>query len=322
VEALTVGLPVRNGAVYLESVLANLLCADRDDMRVVISDNASTDGTEEIGRAAAARDQRIVYRRQSYDVGAHRNFNDLARSCTTPLFKWAAVDDLCGPALLEQCLEALGDDPRCILAYGTPRLIDEDGRELVQEVEASPRAPQPDALDRFRDVLQYEVWCTAVFGIIRRDALARTALLRPFYGADKVLLAELSLLGSFRRVEGRFYRRCHDAQSTVLDARAKARWTTGHTHGDRIPAVVRATGAYAELALRAELSPVDRLRAVASVAGLGLRTEKLRKLLLPGPYNYFGWRGDRHAYAGLDLRTTTSSDVRPADRTGAEDEGG
>ena len=309
---LTIGVPVRNGAAYLESVLANLLSADRDDILVVVSDNASTDGTEEIGRAAATRDPRIVYRRQSADVGANRNFNDLARACATPFFKWAAVDDVCEPGLLEQSLEALGDDRRCVVAYGTPRLIDEEGRELVQDVEASPWASQADALARFRDVLAHEVWCTPVFGVIRYDALAKTALLRPFYGADKVLLAELSLLGTFRRVDHHFYRRCHEQQSTVLDARAKARWTTGRARADRVPAVVRATGAYAGLALRADLPPLDRARAIASGRRSGPAGDKLRKLLLPGPYNYFGWRGrDRHAYADLDLRTVASADVRP-----------
>jgi hypothetical protein len=43
-----------------------------------------------------------------------------------------------------------------------------------------------------------------------------------------------------------------------------------------------------------------------------VRGDKLRKLLLPGPYNYFGWQGAppsagggaARAYAGLDVRRT------------------
>jgi glycosyltransferase involved in cell wall biosynthesis len=304
---LTIGLPVRNGESYLEAALANLTANTVDGLLIVVSDNASTDATEEIARSASRRDSRIVYHRQPVDVGANRNFNDLARRCTTPLFKWAAVDDLVDPDLLGRCVDALEADHRLALAYGAPRLIDADGAELVQEVEDRSRAAADQPLERFRDVLANEVWCTPIFGVIRHDLLARTALLRPFYGADKVLLAELSLLGTFRRVEPRFYRRCHQDQSTVLDSRAKARWSTGRNRADRMPAVLRATGAYAAVALGGGggLTVGDRARALGAVGSLMLRGDKLRKLVLPGPYNYFGWRGRTgHAYDALDLRTT------------------
>jgi glycosyltransferase involved in cell wall biosynthesis len=301
---LTIGLPVRNGESFLQAALVNLTSSHLDDLVIVISDNASTDGTEEIARSAARADPRIVYHRRAHDVGANRNFNDLARHCTTPLFKWAAVDDLIDPGLIQQCIDVLEADDRVVLAYGRPRLIDATGAELVQEVETQPRAAQSNPLDRFRDVLINEVWCTPVFGVVRTESLLRTTLLRPFYGADKVLLAELSLLGRFHRVEARFYRRCHEKQSTVLDARAKARWTTGTVRSDRVPAVIRATGAYAAVASAAHLSVGDRARAFGAIGSLMMRGDKIRKLVLPGPYNYLGWRGGAgHAYDALDLRT-------------------
>ena len=219
---------------------------------------------------------------------------------------------MCEPGLLEQSLEALGDDRRCVVAYGTPRLIDEEGRELVQDVEASPAGLPGRSASTLPRVLAHEVWCTPVFGVIRWDTLVKTALLRPFYGADKVLLAELSLLGTFRRVDHHFYRRCHEQQSTVLDARAKARWTTGRARGPTV-----SPPSYGQLARApgwrsAPTCPLIGPGRSLSVGGLVLRGDKLRKLLLPGPYNYFGWRGrDRHAYADLDLRTVASADVRP-----------
>jgi glycosyltransferase involved in cell wall biosynthesis len=316
---LTIGLPVRNGEAFLDAALTNLTASDLDGLVVTISDNASTDATEEIARAAAARDPRIRYHRQAVDVGANRNFNDLARRCTTPLFKWAAVDDLVDPRLIEHCVDVLEAEPGVVLAYGTPQLIDEEGVELVQAVEDRARATQSDPLDRFRDVLANEVWCTPVFGVIRHHVLARTALLRPFYGADKVLLSELSLLGAFRRVDDRFYRRCHDDQSTVLAAGAKARWTTGRSRAHRVPAVVRATAAYTGVAAAAELPLRDRARAIGAVGSLVVRGDKIRKLVRPGPYNYLGWRGrSGHAYEGLDLRRAPEVAVpqaEPEDRS-------
>ena len=66
---LTIGLPVFNGARYLQETLESVLSQSFTDFEVVISDNASTDETEAIGRAAAARDLRVTYRRNAENVG-------------------------------------------------------------------------------------------------------------------------------------------------------------------------------------------------------------------------------------------------------------
>jgi glycosyltransferase involved in cell wall biosynthesis len=306
-----VGLPVYNGARYLEAALTNLTSSDHDGLVVVVSDNASTDGTPDIIRTAARRDERIRSVRHDENVGANRNFNGLVQHCRTPYFKWAAVDDLVDPALLAASLDALEDDPHAVLAYGDPVLIDDDGYPLSQVVETTPRATQATPSARFADVLANEVWCTSVFGVMRSDVLRSTALLRPFYGADKVLLSELAVKGRFLRVEPSFYRRCHDEQSTVLDAKAKAEWTAGRRSG-RTPAVLQATAAYLDVARRADAALTDRARMLGSVAGTTIRVDRLKKAFLPGPYNYFGWTGrGPKAYDGLDMsRQSGRSAVR------------
>ncbi|MFN0091594.1 MAG: glycosyltransferase family 2 protein [Acidimicrobiales bacterium] len=303
---LTIGLPVRNGAAYLERCLTSLLDQDFSDLVVIVSDNASTDDTSDIARDIARSDPRVRYRRQPVDVGANANFNDTFRGCNTELFKWAAVDDLIAPRLLSACVDALDADADAVLAYGKPHLIDETDVVLSEPLECVTPPPSAHAVERFAEVLAHEVWCTPIFGVIRADTLRRTKLLRPFYGADKVLLAELSLVGRFACVEPEFFRRCHENQSTVLDARGKATWTTGRRRAGRVPAVVHAVRAYTEIAAKADLEAKDRVRALAAIARLSVAGDKWRKLLLPGPYNYLGWRGqDRSAaYAKLDLRPT------------------
>ncbi len=51
---VSVGLIVYNGERYLESRIASMLGQSFRDIELIISDNGSTDGTERIGRAAAA----------------------------------------------------------------------------------------------------------------------------------------------------------------------------------------------------------------------------------------------------------------------------
>lgn len=319
---LAVGLPVRNGEAYLEHALSGLTASDVDGLVVVVNDNASTDRTSEIARDIAARDPRVRYRRHDHNLGANANFNDVFRACRSTYFKWAAVDDVCSPGLLTACQDRLRSDPGLVLAHGFPRLIDETGAVLAAEVEQGPRATADDPVDRFRDVLLEEVWCTPVFGVFRSEALLRSGLLRPFYGADKVLLAEVALLGRFARLEDvTFYRRCHDDQSTVLDARAKAAWSTGSQRASRRPDVLAAVRAYTAVALGADLPVRQRARALAAVARLAMGADKFRKLLLPGPYNYFGWTGrsGRQAYDQLQLTATGAFAPRAG---GAGPEGG
>ena len=67
---------------------------------------------------------------------------------------------------------------------------------------------------RFRDVLSHVWWCFQCFGVVRRDALLRTSRHGNYWGADKVLLAELALLGRFHQVrEQLFAQRIHNESS-------------------------------------------------------------------------------------------------------------
>ena len=71
---VSIGLPVRNGADRLEEVVWSVLAQEHDHLELVICDNASTDDTEEVSRALAKADSRIVYHRHPENVGLLNNF--------------------------------------------------------------------------------------------------------------------------------------------------------------------------------------------------------------------------------------------------------
>jgi GT2 family glycosyltransferase len=310
---VTVGVPVRNGERHLGAALASLLGQDVDGLVVVVSDNASTDASAELVADLASGDDRLRLVRRPVDVGANANFNGLVDHCATPYFMWSAADDVRSEGHLAACLAAMdgagpdaaavagtgppggtrspsGGDGPPVVAHGAAVLVDDAGEAMGIDIGEQARAAHGGPGARFTDVLLHEVWCTPVFGLLRADVLRRTALLRPFYGSDKVLLAELALLGRFALVPGAtLWRRCHDRQSTVLDARAKRTWAAGRAR--RRPSGADALAAYVGLAARAPLPPAERARALGGVARLAARPDKFRKAFLPGPYNYFGWRG-------------------------------
>ena len=78
---ISVGMPVYNGDAYLELAILAALDQTFTDFELIISDNASTDRTEEICRDFAARDSRILYLRNSENIGAAKNYNKLLYKC-------------------------------------------------------------------------------------------------------------------------------------------------------------------------------------------------------------------------------------------------
>src|SRR5260370_26794766 len=104
---VAIGLPVYNGDNYVAAAIDSILGQSYGDFDLLISDNASTDGTEEICQAYAQRDRRIRYIRQPKNVGAAGNHNLTVRMTDSPYFKWAAHDDLLAPGFLAACLRLL-----------------------------------------------------------------------------------------------------------------------------------------------------------------------------------------------------------------------
>ena len=116
VPRVTIGLPVYNGENYLAAAIESLLSQTFTDFELVICDNGSTDRTEQVCRAYAARDARIRYYREVENRGLAWNFSRTFELARGEYFKWHAHDDLCGPTLLRGALEALG--PRSRLGAG------------------------------------------------------------------------------------------------------------------------------------------------------------------------------------------------------------
>ncbi len=66
---VSIGLPVYNGENYLTESLEALLGQSYEDFELIISDNASTDGTADICHRYAKQDSRIRYIRQLRNTG-------------------------------------------------------------------------------------------------------------------------------------------------------------------------------------------------------------------------------------------------------------
>jgi glycosyltransferase involved in cell wall biosynthesis len=91
---LAIGLPVYNGEAALHETIKSLREQTFQNFRIIISDNCSSDNTEQICRAYCDLDKRISYTRQKRNLGAEKNFLYVLRQSDCKYFIWVAVGDL------------------------------------------------------------------------------------------------------------------------------------------------------------------------------------------------------------------------------------
>lgn len=197
---LSIGLPVFNGEAYIGEAVESILGQSFGDFSLLISDNASTDGTSEICERYAAIDKRIRYQRHSRNIGAAANFNSVFNGVSSKYFKWCACDDRHEPNFLEKTIALLEREPSAVLSFCGIGRIDVLGQPIEHDVVESQHVDSANVVERFAALVLVDHWCLDIWGVMRTDVLRKTPLIASYIGSDRVLLAELGLAGRFVRV--------------------------------------------------------------------------------------------------------------------------
>ncbi|MEW6756227.1 MAG: glycosyltransferase family 2 protein [Candidatus Latescibacterota bacterium] len=258
---VSIALPVHNGENYLDAAIRAFQAQTFEDFELVLSDNASTDRTAQIGRDWAATDARVRYYRSTVNRGASWNFNRAYELSVGTYVKWAAHDDLCAPAFLERCVDVLERRPAVVLCHTECRVIGPQG-EAVEDYGVHLRTDAAWPRHRFYDLLFVKNRCYEIFGLIRRSVLRQTRLMGSYPVADRVLLAELALRGPFHQVPERlFHPRLHPSQSTqaLITQHQRVAWFDTRRAARIVFPEWRALAEYSYAVAHAPIGPTDRL---------------------------------------------------------------
>ncbi|HEX4814816.1 MAG TPA: glycosyltransferase [Nonomuraea sp.] len=198
---VSVGLPTFNGGRHLEKTVRSVLAQDHENLELIISDNASTDDTEEICRDLAATDDRVAYHRQPENVGGVRNFTAALGLAKGEFFRWVGDDDTLAPHCLSRSLEEFARDERVVLVTAqTSYTTDGVTRTLPYEGTA---LGSDDPAERFAEMMRLltesYLLMDALYGV-HRTAVVRSIPRPILVREDEIAAARHALAGPWAHV--------------------------------------------------------------------------------------------------------------------------
>jgi glycosyltransferase involved in cell wall biosynthesis len=125
---ISVCLPVYNGERFLSSAIESVLAQTEPDFELIISDDASTDGSADIIRKYASQDRRIVVSNNEANFGLFANYNQCLERSSGRYIKPFAQDDLLATTALARLKAVLDKHTTVSLVSSRRTLIDEQGR--------------------------------------------------------------------------------------------------------------------------------------------------------------------------------------------------
>ncbi|CAN1208950.1 hypothetical protein TUMEXPCC7403_01920 [Tumidithrix helvetica PCC 7403] len=193
---ITIGMPIYNEERFLRKTLDSILAQDYKNFELIISDNASEDETQNICYEYAQRDPRIRYFRNDRNIGSIKNFAQVLHHAEGEYFMFAAGHDLYHPQFLSQCVTVMRQDSSIVLCYPQTAWIDLQDRVLGFFL-GTLDTQGMSQVSRFQHVLWGLNYCYPIYGLMRTSVVRHVNHDRLIIGPDDLMLAELSLIGSF-----------------------------------------------------------------------------------------------------------------------------
>ena len=202
---VVIGLPSYNHAAEAKEAIESILGQTYADLSVVVVDDCSDDSTYEILQSYASIDPRVVCERNERRVGMIENWRRAFVACRTRFpdaeyFAWGSDHDLWHPRWLSALVGAIESSPAIVLAYPLNTKVTADGGP----VDRKPWLFDTAGVKSPRRRLEMASWNMSagnmIYGLFRARAVERAGVFRRLLVPDRMLLAELALLGEFKQV--------------------------------------------------------------------------------------------------------------------------
>ncbi len=201
---ITIGIPVRNGGDLLDKAILSATSQTFRDFEIIISDNASTDSTQQICKKYEKIDTRINYFHQKEDVNWLVNFNFVLKKAKGEYFVWLAADDFWEPTFLEKNIQVLISNKNIVGCISDVKLVGKMTKNLKSMVVNSSGEqekfqyviPIKGKYDTKVKLLLKFGWVANLYSVFRTNVLKKSMIEeRPFASADFVIILNVLKFG-------------------------------------------------------------------------------------------------------------------------------
>lgn len=196
-DLVSVGLPTFNRVSLLKRAIESVLAQDYSNFELVVSDNASTDGTQALCEEFCRRDQRIRYVRQPTNLGAGDNFQAVLEQAQGKFFMWLGDDDWLDRGYLSACTRVLALHPEYQLVCGRAKYF--RGPEFLF-AESGVNLDDDSRSERVRSYFRKVATNGMFYGVMRREVLSGLKV-QTMMAGDWLLMAHIACLGKVRTLE-------------------------------------------------------------------------------------------------------------------------
>lgn len=187
---VTIGVPVYNGEVYIKRALESIQLQTYRNFRVVISDNASADGTQNVCKSIVKNDIRFSYIKQSCNKGAIENFKFLINKASSEYFVYLACDDYWEPEFLELNILNLSKNSNAVASISKVDFLKDGKFQLHSSGDHSIKGP---TIDRLRQYLSTPTDNSRFYSIFKTEILRNAIRDTPVFHAQDWYIMALTL---------------------------------------------------------------------------------------------------------------------------------
>ena len=186
---LSICIPTFNRASYLAQLLECILAQKQDHIEVVISDNDSTDHTQEVVNSFKKHEVPIVYYKLEKNIGAERNFINVIDKANGEYCWYMGDDDLISKGGIKYVMEHLySNNPEILLL--NRKLCNIDMQDCVDQYWLTDKDNSQYIFKTDNDLVDYFNKCTSIGGafsyisslVFRRSSWNKYEVPSRYYG--------------------------------------------------------------------------------------------------------------------------------------------
>lgn len=215
---VSIGMPTYNGERFIRKAIDSLLVQDYKDFELIISDNASTDKTQQILYEYAAVDKRVRIIAQYYNIGILPNFKTVLSPVSGKYFMWAADDDYWYPEFISTLVEELEKHQEAGVAMCAVNRVYQDNTLMdTIQFKGKDNPNYRTFYQMMKSLTSSKKYNLYIYGLFRTKILKKIIFLFPDTPLlDRLFICQIAMATKFRYVDKILHTRLiHDMPSTI-----------------------------------------------------------------------------------------------------------